>query len=99
MFTGAVSMMIALSSSGEIPLAKASARRSCPCPTTADCITSLSLRYFTPNGTWLGDGGNGSEQFGVEPHNVIKLDESPTTRLGDPKHDNQLSFALDLISQ
>ena len=26
-----------------------------------------TLRYFTPNGTWLGDGQNSSQRFCIEP--------------------------------
>lgn len=58
-----------------------------------------SLRYFTPNGTWLGDGGNGKEQFGVEPHHTVKFDENPKAKLGDIARDNQLFFAVDLLSK
>jgi len=57
-----------------------------------------SLRYFTPSGKWLGDGGNSSESYGIEPDHAVKLIETPKTRLGSPS-DNQLSFALDLIAK
>jgi carboxyl-terminal processing protease len=58
-----------------------------------------SLRYFTPNGTWLGDGGNGNEKFGVEPHHEVELKTTPKPRLGDPGRDSQLQYALELLSQ
>jgi carboxyl-terminal processing protease len=57
-----------------------------------------SLRYFTPSGNWLGDGGNSSESYGIEPDHQVKLVETPKTRLGSP-NDNQLSFALELIGK
>lgn len=57
-----------------------------------------SLRYFTPSGKWLGDGGNSSESYGIEPDFVVKLNEAKGTKLGSP-NDNQLSFALKQISK
>lgn len=54
-------------------------------------------RYFTPNGRWLGDGGNSSESYGIVPDHTVKLEERPDIVLGTA-HDNQLSFALELLA-
>lgn len=98
MFTGALKDHGRAVVVGERTFGKGIGQVVMPMPNgTAMHITSL--RYFTPNGTWLGDGGNGNEKFGVEPHHTVKLVESPKTKLGDPATDNQLSFALELLSK
>lgn len=55
-------------------------------------------RYFTPNGKWLGDGGNSSETYGIAPYHIVKLEDKPDIVLGTP-HDNQLAFALELLAK
>jgi C-terminal processing protease CtpA/Prc len=55
-------------------------------------------RYFTPNGKWLGDGGNSSESYGIVPDHIVKLEDKPDIVLGTP-HDNQLVFALELLAK
>jgi carboxyl-terminal processing protease len=60
-----------------------------------------SFRYFTPNGFWLGNGGNGAkthEQFGVTPDNKVVFTTAPGVTYGSPL-DNQLNTALDLLSK
>ncbi len=53
-----------------------------------------TLRYFTPNGTWLGDGG--TEHHGLDPHHVVT--ENPGMRMGTDS-DNQLQKALELLNK
>ncbi len=55
-------------------------------------------RYFTPNGRWLGDGGNSEESYGIVPDHILKLEDKPDIVLGTP-HDNQLVFALELLAK
>jgi Periplasmic protease len=52
-----------------------------------------TLRYFTPNGTWLGDGS--SQHHGITPDHVVKQ-ETKVLRPGSDT-DNQLKFALELL--
>ena len=52
-----------------------------------------TLRYFTPNGTWLGDGS--SQHHGITPDHVVKQ-ETKVLRPGS-ETDNQLKFALELL--
>ncbi len=51
-----------------------------------------NLKYFTPKGTWLGDGHKNT--IGVTPNHVVKLIEG--AKIGEPS-DNQLQFAIDLL--
>ena len=51
-----------------------------------------SLRYYTPNGTWLGDGGNSVNQ-GIEPDIEVKANKK-RFELGS-KDDNQLEAAVE----
>ncbi len=60
-----------------------------------------SLRYYTPNGTWLGNGRARTPDHGEKPANGITPDEvvMPVKRhfqLGSPE-DNQLQRAVDLL--
>jgi carboxyl-terminal processing protease len=60
-----------------------------------------SFRYFTPNGFWLGNGGNGAaskEQFGITPDHKIIFTTDPNVTYGSPL-DNQLNFAVDQLSK
>lgn len=54
-----------------------------------------SLRYFTPNGTWLGDGGNSQSQ-GIEPD--VLVEPSKNLEFGQ-ENDNQLQKALEILNQ
>lgn len=54
-------------------------------------------RYFTPNGRWLGDGGNTSESYGIVPDHMVKLEDRPDIVLGS-LHDNQLTYALETLA-
>ncbi|MFA7339816.1 MAG: S41 family peptidase [Candidatus Obscuribacterales bacterium] len=54
-------------------------------------------RYFTPNGRWLGDGGNSSESYGIVPDHIVKLEDKPDIILGSA-HDNQLTYALETLA-
>lgn len=56
-----------------------------------------SLRYFTPNGTWIGDGGNTQPTpHGIEPHILV----APNADLEFGEHnDNQLEKAIELINK
>jgi carboxyl-terminal processing protease len=60
-----------------------------------------TFRYFTPNGFWLGNGGNGAashEQFGVTPDHKVVFTTAPGVTYGSPL-DNQLNFAVDQLSK
>ncbi|MBU6453959.1 MAG: PDZ domain-containing protein [Cyanobacteria bacterium REEB67] len=60
-----------------------------------------TFRYFTPNGTWLGNGGNGSsksEQFGITPDVKVPFTKAPGIAYGSPR-DNQLNDAIDILSR
>lgn len=51
-----------------------------------------SLRYFSPNGTWFGDGHE--ERIGVEPH--VKVSNPEDAMPGSPE-DAQLNKAIEII--
>jgi carboxyl-terminal processing protease len=53
-----------------------------------------SLRYYTPNGTWLGDGGNTVNQ-GIDPDITVPADKN--LEFGS-SNDNQLRKAIDVLS-
>jgi len=60
-----------------------------------------TFRYFTPNGFWLGNGGNGAashEQFGITPDHKVPFNKVKGARMGSPL-DNQLNYAIDLLSK
>ncbi len=97
MFTGALKDNGRATVVGERTFGKGIGQSVLPMPNNTS-LHITSLRYFTPSGKWLGDGGNSSESYGIEPDHVVKLIETPKTRLGSP-NDNQLSFALDLIAK
>ncbi len=52
-----------------------------------------NTRFFTPNGTWPGDGHK--ERHGITPHHEVKL-SNPDKVFGD--EDEQLNFAIKLLS-
>jgi carboxyl-terminal processing protease len=54
-----------------------------------------SLRYFTPSGTWLGDGGN-SQSHGIEPDVVVEPNKN--LEFGED-NDNQLQKAIEILNQ
>ncbi len=54
-----------------------------------------SLRYFTPNGTWLGDGGN-SESHGIEADVVVE--PAKNLEFGED-NDSQLKKAIEILNQ
>jgi C-terminal peptidase prc len=59
-----------------------------------------TFRYFTPNGTWLGNGGNGAgskEKFGITPDYKVTFTKKPRVIYGS-QQDNQLNEAVDLLS-
>lgn len=98
MFTGAMKDHKRATIIGERTFGKGIGQSIIPMPGRTS-LHITSLRYFTPNGTWLGDGGNGNEKYGVDPDIVVKLDEKPGIKLGDPGKDNQLDTALQFISR
>ncbi|MDQ5933957.1 MAG: putative CtpA-like serine protease, partial [Cyanobacteriota bacterium erpe_2018_sw_21hr_WHONDRS-SW48-000092_B_bin.40] len=51
-------------------------------------------KYFTPNGTWVGDAG--SNKIGLTPHQVVPL--TPGAEMNSAA-DNQLKAALDHLKQ
>src|SRR5262249_23596 len=53
-----------------------------------------SLRYFTPNGTWLGDGGN-TQSHGIEPDVVVE--SAKNLEFGEDS-DNQLKQAIEILN-
>lgn len=97
MFTGALKDNGRATVVGERTFGKGIGQSVIPMP-NGTSLHITSLRYFTPSGKWLGDGGNSSESYGIEPDHQVKLVETPKTRLGSP-NDNQLSFALELIAK
>ena len=97
MFTGALKDNGRATVVGERTFGKGIGQSVLPMPNNTS-LHITSLRYFTPSGKWLGDGGNSKESYGIEPDHAVKLIETPKTRLGSP-NDNQLSFALDLIAK
>lgn len=52
-----------------------------------------SLRYFTPNGTWLGDGGN-TQSHGIAPDMEVKPNKD--LEFGE-SNDNQLDEAIEIL--
>jgi carboxyl-terminal processing protease len=53
-----------------------------------------SLRYYTPNGTWLGDGGNTVSQ-GIDPDISVEADKN--LEFGS-SNDNQLRKAVEVLT-
>jgi carboxyl-terminal processing protease len=53
-----------------------------------------TFKYFTPNGTWVGDAG--SNKIGLTPHQVVPL--TPGAEMNSAA-DNQLKAALDHLKQ
>ena len=59
-----------------------------------------TFRYFTPNGTWLGNGGNSAnntEKYGITPDDKVTFTTAKGVTYGSPR-DNQLNTALDILS-
>jgi carboxyl-terminal processing protease len=54
-----------------------------------------SLRYYTPSGKWLGDGGNTIKDGGIEPDHKVKAMKKRFKH--GSKDDNQLQAAVDLM--
>lgn len=97
MFTGALKDNKRAVVVGERTFGKGIGQSVIPMP-NGTSLHVTSLRYYTPSGKWLGDGGNSKESYGIEPDYEVKLDSKPGVKLGGPK-DNQLNFALDLLSK
>lgn len=95
MFTGALKDNNRAVVVGERTFGKGIGQSVIPMP-NGTSLHITSLRYYTPSGKWLGDGGNSKESYGIDPDYEVKLNGKP--KLGGPK-DNQLSFALDLLSK
>lgn len=53
-----------------------------------------NLRYFTPKGTWVGDGHK--ECHGIAPHHQVKLSDVKTIAT---EKDDQLALALKVLSE
>lgn len=56
-----------------------------------------SLRYYTPSGKWLGDGGNTIKDGGIEPDHKVKANKKRFKH--GSKDDNQLEAAVDLMGR
>ncbi|MBX9570101.1 MAG: PDZ domain-containing protein [Candidatus Obscuribacterales bacterium] len=56
-----------------------------------------SLRYFTPSGKWLGDGGNTIKDGGIEPDHKVKANKKRFKH--GSKDDNQLEAAVELMGR
>lgn len=97
MFTGALKDNGRATVVGETTFGKGIGQSVLPMP-NGTSLHITSLRYFTPSGKWLGDGGNSAEKHGIEPDHKVKLEQKPGLKLGSPS-DNQLSFALQLIAR
>jgi carboxyl-terminal processing protease len=97
MFTGALQDNKRATVVGETTFGKGIGQSVMPMP-NGTSLHITSLRYFTPSGKWLGDGGNSAEKHGIEPDHKITLVQKPGLKLGSP-NDNQLSFALQLIAR
>ena len=66
MFTGALKDNGRASVLGTQTFGKGIGQGTFPMPNGTN-LRLTTLRYFTPNGTWLGDGQNSSQRFGIEP--------------------------------
>jgi len=94
MFTGALKDNGVATVVGERTFGKGIGQSSIPMPNGTQ-LHVTSLRYFTPNGTWLGDGGN-TQAHGIEPHVEVKA--NPGLQFGE-NNDNQLQEAIQLLNQ
>ena len=56
-----------------------------------------SLRYFTPSGKWLGDGGNTIKDGGIEPDHKVTPNKKRFKH--GSKDDNQLGAAVELMNK
>ncbi len=91
MFTGALKDNNRVTVVGQQTFGKGIGQMMLPMP-NGTVLRVTTLRYFTPNGTWLGDGS--SKHHGLAPHHEVVPGTGfkPMT-----ESDNQLDFALKLL--
>lgn len=94
MFTGALKDNNRAVVVGEKTFGKGIGQMMLPMP-NGTVLRVTTLRYFTPNGTWLGDGSSAHD--GIEPHHKV---EAPKTRFkATQSGDTQFEFALELLKK
>jgi len=93
MFTGALKDNNRVTVVGEKTFGKGIGQLFMPMP-NGTVLRITTLRYFTPNGTWVGDGS--AAHHGIEPHHTVVPGKG--FRPGTPT-DNQLDFALKFLNQ
>lgn len=92
MFTGALKDNGVAVVIGEQTFGKGIGQMIIPFP-NGTMLGVTTLRYFTPNGTWVGDGS--SQHHGIKPDHEVKQ-ATKVLRPGSDT-DNQLQFALELL--
>lgn len=93
MFTGALKDNNRVVVVGEKTFGKGIGQMMLPMP-NGTLLRITTLRYFTPNGTWVGDGN--SAHHGIAPHHEV----APGKRFKPgTATDNQLQFALELLNK